>query len=55
MKAIIKVCTASKEFREDQKQILRRVSNVLQAHDLSVEITLKVKKSKDLNLRKVAG
>ena len=51
MKAIIKVCTASKEFTDDQKQMLRRISNVMIAHNLSVSITMKVKKNKQLKLK----
>jgi hypothetical protein len=51
MKAIIKVCTASKEFTEDQKQIMRRISNVLKEHDLSVAVFMKVKKTKQLKLK----
>jgi hypothetical protein len=55
MKAIIKVCTAAKEFTEDQKQILRRIANVLTEHNLSVAIILKVKKYKQLKLKAVTG
>jgi len=51
MNAVIKVCTASKEFRQDQIAILRRVSMVLIEHDLSVEVVMKVRKTKQLNLR----
>jgi len=51
MNAVIKVCTASKEFRQDQNAILRRVAMVLEQHDLSVEITMKVRKTKQNNLR----
>lgn len=50
MKANIKVVTASKEFTEDQKQILRRVSMVLIEHGFSVETKIKVKKVKTLKL-----
>jgi hypothetical protein len=51
MKAIIKIVTANKEFREDQKQIIRRVALVLEAHNLSVAIVMKVKKIKHLKLK----
>ena len=50
MKAIIKVCTASKEFNNDQKQILRRVAMVLIGHNLSVDIQMKIKTTKHLKL-----
>jgi hypothetical protein len=43
MKALIKVSTASKAFTEDQLQILRRISNVLTEHNLSVELIYKQK------------
>ena len=43
MKAIIKVCTAEKEFSQGQVAIMKRVKNVLEAHDLSVCITMKQK------------
>jgi hypothetical protein len=52
-KAIIKVVTADKKFTEDQLQILRRGSNVLQEHNLSVSINLKVVKTKILKLKVV--
>lgn len=51
MKAIITICTAAKEFTADQKQIMRRVSNVLMEHNLSVAISMKVKKVKHLKLK----
>jgi len=51
MKAIIKVCTASKDFTQDQKTIIRRVSMVLSEHGLSVAITTKVKKTQTFNLK----
>ena len=53
MKAIIKVVTAEKEFSEDQKQILRRVTMVLIEHNLSACVILKkkVKKTKVLKLK----
>jgi hypothetical protein len=53
MKAIIKVCTAAKEFSQDQKQILRRVANVLSEYNLSVDILLKERKYKQLELKAV--
>ena len=51
MKAIIKVCTAEKEFTQDQKAIMRRVSMVLTEHNLSVAVIMKVKKDKTLKLK----
>jgi hypothetical protein len=53
MKAIIKVCVAAKEFTEDQKQILRRVSMVLIEHRFSVATYMKVKKTKQIKLKAV--
>lgn len=52
MKAIIKVCTAQKEFTEDQKQIMWRVANVIMEHNLSVDIVTKVKKYRSLKIKK---
>ena len=49
MKAIIKVVTAEKEFTEDQKKILRRVTMVLMEHGLSA--CIEVKKKKVLKLK----
>lgn len=43
MKAIIKIVSAG-SFNEDQKQIIRRVVNVLMEHHLSVAIIQKIKK-----------
>lgn len=40
MKAIIKIVTARKEFRQDQIAIMRRVVMVLQAHNLSVDLKI---------------
>lgn len=51
MKAIIKVCTAERQFNEDQKRIMKRVALVLIEHNLSVAIVTKVKKYKKLNLK----
>ncbi len=53
MKAFIKVCTASKQFNEDQKQILRRISMVLIEHGFSVDTRMKIKKTKHLKLKAV--
>ena len=53
MKASIKVCTAAKEFTEDQSHIIKRVSRVLADHGLSVCVTQKVKKIKVLRLKAV--
>lgn len=52
MKAIIRVCTANKDFTEDQKQILRRISIVLREHDFSVDMLIKMKKTKLRIVRK---
>ena len=51
MKAIIKVCTAAKEFNQDQKNIMRRVAMVLIEHDLSVVVIMKVKRNELLELK----
>jgi len=53
MKAVIRVCTAGKEFTQDQKAIMRRVSMVLIEHNLSVEIVEKVKKVQKLKLKAI--
>jgi hypothetical protein len=53
MKAFIKVVTANKEFTEDQKQIIRRVSGVLRNHNFSVSLEMKIKKPKILQLKAV--
>jgi len=42
MKAIIKVCKAGK-FDSHDLDALRRVANMLRAHELSVKIEMKVK------------
>lgn len=41
MKVIIKVCTAAKEFTQDQTAIIKRVGMVLIEHNLSVDIRFK--------------
>lgn len=51
MKAIIKIVTAKKEFTPDQLQIIRRVTNVLSMHSLSVDIRIDEKKTKIKPLR----
>lgn len=51
MKAVIKIVTARKEFTEDQKQIMRRVTMVLIEHNLSACIVLKKKVKKDRELK----
>ena len=55
MKAIIKVAIADKEFTEDQKQILRRVTMVLIEHGMSACVVLKkkIKKRKILKLKAI--
>jgi len=47
MDAVIEIATARKKFRQDQVAIMKRVALVLIAHDLSVEITINRKTSKD--------
>lgn len=51
MKVIIKAVTAGNELTEDQRQILRRVGNVLQQHNFSVLIQAKVKTTKTIKLK----
>lgn len=43
MKATIRIVTAEKEFREDQIKIIRRIMMVLQEHNLSVSLNMKIK------------
>lgn len=43
MKAIIKIVTAEPEFNSDQKQIMKRIVNVLIEHSLSVSLTIRDK------------
>lgn len=52
MKAIIKVCTAEDEFTHQQLQFIKRMAGVLISHhQLSVSVTMKVKKIKHLKLK----
>jgi hypothetical protein len=51
MRAVIKVCYADKEFRQDQIAIIKRIALVLVEHDLSVVIDFKEKKVKNLNIK----
>ena len=52
MKAVITICTAEKEFRQDQTAIMKRVESVLVAHDLSVALSFgRKKKSKDFDIK----
>ena len=53
MKALIKVCTAAKEFTEDQIKIMKRISMVLIEHGLSVDVRMKIKTVKHLKLKAV--
>ena len=53
MKAVIKIVTAEKEFTQDQRQIMRRVTMVLTEHNLSVALAIKEKKTKQLKLKAV--
>jgi len=50
MKAIIKVCTAAKEFTQDQTAIMKRVAMVLIEHNLSVDIRIKESKYLEIPL-----
>jgi uncharacterized lipoprotein YajG len=43
----------TREFSEDQKQILRRVSMVLIEHGFSIDVIMKIKKTKHLKLKAV--
>jgi hypothetical protein len=51
-KAKIIAVTASNEFTNDQKQILRRVSMVLIEHGFSVNTIIKEKKVKILKIKR---
>lgn len=51
MKANIRICTAEKEFRQDQIAIMKRVALVLIEHNLSVVVEMKVKKVIKLKLK----
>lgn len=51
MKVIIKAVTASNELTDDQKQVLRRIGNVLQEHNFSVQICTKIKTTKIIKLK----
>jgi hypothetical protein len=51
MKVVIKVATAEREFTQDQKDIMKGVCLVLIEYNLLVEITIEVKKSKQLKLK----
>jgi len=53
MKALIKIVTAEDEFREDQLKIIKRVALVLIEHNLSVAVSMKIKKVKHLKLKAV--
>lgn len=56
MKAIIKIVTAEPEFNSDQKQIMKRIINVLIEHDLSVCLRIgsrKVKQGKIFKLKAI--
>jgi hypothetical protein len=54
MKAIIKVCTAESEFTPAVIQFIKRMAIVLiQNHQLSVSVTMKIKKSEHLKLKAV--
>lgn len=43
MEAEIRIGTVRKEFRQDQLAIMKRIAQVLVAHDLTVEIVIEQK------------
>ncbi|HUX55775.1 MAG TPA: hypothetical protein VMV77_02300 [Bacteroidales bacterium] len=52
MKAIIKVCTAEKEFTQEQVKFMKRMACCLiQHHQLAVVIKMKIKKVKHLKIK----
>jgi hypothetical protein len=51
MKAIIKVVTAEKEFTQEQTAIIKRIALVLIEHNLSVELSYKVKQIQPVPLK----
>jgi hypothetical protein len=51
MKANIKVSSATKEFSQDQIAIIKRIALVLIEHNLSVEISYKVKQIQSFPLK----
>ena len=51
MKALIKIVTAEDEFSEDQLKIIKRIAIVLIEHNLSVAVSMKIKKVKHLKLK----
>jgi hypothetical protein len=54
MKALIRVVTAEKEFTHAQIQFMKRMANVLISHhQLSVSVTMKIKKTKKVKLKAV--
>ncbi len=53
MKALIKVVTADDEFSEDQLKIIKRIAIVLIEHNLSVAVSMKIKKVKYLKLKAI--
>ena len=53
MKATIKICKVG-QFTESQRQLLKRVTNVLDEHDLSVRLQINMKKIKVIRNKEVA-
>ena len=43
MKATIKIVTAQKEFSKEDMDAMRRILNVLRAHELACSLTIKKK------------
>ena len=52
VKAVIKVCTAEKEFTQDQRAIMKRIALVLIEHNLSVELSIVEKKKRQVDFNK---
>jgi hypothetical protein len=50
MKATIKICKVG-QFTESQKQVLKRVTQVLEEHSMSVRLDIKMKKIKLLKIK----
>ena len=50
MKATIKICKVG-QFTDSQKQLLKRVTNVLEEHNLSVRLQINMKKIKLLKIK----
>jgi hypothetical protein len=51
MKALIKIVTAQKKFSPEDLDAFRRVLNMLRAHDLAVNLTIKEKIKTEYNIK----